>query len=282
MNDRLCKLSSSKELFDSASPQYQEALERSGYSYKLEYKDTNGDVDIQPRRKRNRARRVTYFNPPFSLNVETNVGKEFLNIIKSFPRNNILHSIVNTNTIKVSYRTMQNMGGELSRHNKLILDGETQTGPEPRCNCQQRLRDQCPLPGRCTVSCVVYRGKVTRLDDNSSATYTGLSERSIKQRVKGHYQDIKNHKPSDPDNHKSGTRLSRHIGELKHQNIPYRLDWSIVREVKSAYNPARNFCKLCTMEKYHILFSPEDATLNLRSEFFSHCRHKESHLLTRS
>ena len=152
----------------------------------------------------------------------------------------------------------------------------------------ERLRldqSQDATASRDSETSVHYQGDVLSpalLDDNSSATYTGLSERSIKQRVKGHYQDIKNHKPSDPDNHKSGTRLSRHIGELKHQNIPYRLDWSIVREVKSAYNPARNFCKLCTMEKYHILFSPEDATLNLRSEFFSHCRHKESHLLTRS
>ena len=141
------------------------------------------------------------------------MGKEFLNIIKSFPKNNVLSPIINTNTIKVSYRTLQNMGGEISRHNKLILDGENQSGPEPRCNCQARLRDQCPLPGRCTVTNVVYGAKVTRLDTNTTATYTGLSSPPFKNRVKGHYQDIKNYKPSDPDSHKSGTRLSRHIGE---------------------------------------------------------------------
>ena len=123
VNDRLCKLSSSKELFDAASPQYQESLKQSGYKYKLEYKEMDGNVENQPGRSRNRRRRVTYFNPPFSLNVETNVGKEFLTIIKSFPKSNVLSSIINTNTIKVSYRTMQNMGGELSRHNKLILEG---------------------------------------------------------------------------------------------------------------------------------------------------------------
>jgi hypothetical protein len=282
VNDRLCKLSSNKELFDAASPQYQESLEQSGYSYKLEYKEIDGNAGNQPRRSRNRRRRVTYFNPPFSLNVETNVGKEFLNIVKSFPKNHVLSSVINTNTIKVSYRTLQNMGGELSRHNKLILDGENRAGPEQRCNCQARLRDQCPLPGRCTITNVVYGAKVTRLDDNSTATYTGLSSPPFKNRVKGHYQDIKNYKPSDPDKHKSGTRLSRHIGELKEQKIPYRLDWKIINETKTAYNPATNYCKLCTMEKYFIMFHPDDATLNLRSEFFSHCRHKTQHLLTKS
>ena len=282
VNDRLCKLSSSKELFDAASPQYQESLKQSGYSYKLEYKEMDGNVEKQPRRNRNRRRRVTYFNPPFSLNVETNVGKEFLTIIKSFPKSNVLSSIINTNTIKVSYRTMQNMGGELSRHNKLILEGENQTGPEPRCNCQSRLRDQCPLPGRCTVTNVVYGAEVKRLDNNTTATYTGLSSPPFKSRVKGHYQDIKKYNPSDPDNHKSGTRLSRHIGELKEQNVPYRLNWKIIRETKTAYNPATNYCKLCTMEKYFIMFNPDDASLNQRSEFFSHCRHKEQHLLTKS
>ena len=282
VNDRLCKLSSSKELFDAASPQYQESLRQSGYSYKLEYKEMDGNVENQPRRRRNRRRRVTYFNPPFSLNVETNVGKEFLTIIKSFPKNNVLSPIINTNTIKVSYRTLQNMGGEISRHNKLILDGENQSGPEPRCNCQARLRDQCPLPGRCTVTNVVYGAEVTRLDTNTTATYTGLSSPPFKKRVGRHLQDIKNYNPSDPDCHRSGTRLSRHIGELKAKNVPYRLDWKIIKETKTAYNPTTNYCKLCTMEKFLIMFNPDDATLNLRSEFFSHCRHKSQHLLTKS
>ena len=38
-------------------------------------------------------------------------------------------------------------------------------------------------------------------------------------------------------------------------------------------------CRLCICEKAHILFHPEDATLNQRSEFFSKCWHKDKHLL---
>ena len=37
--------------------------------------------------------------------------------------------------------------------------------------------------------------------------------------------------------------------------------------------------KLGSSEKQHILFHPEDATLNQRSEFFSKCWHKDKHLL---
>ena len=81
VNDRL---SSSKEIFDIAAPPYQKALADSGYSHKLEFKDMSESLSSEPSRKKNRSRRLTYFNPPFSLNVETNIGKEFLNLIRNF------------------------------------------------------------------------------------------------------------------------------------------------------------------------------------------------------
>ena len=84
------------------------------------------------------------------------------------------------------------------------------------------------------------------------------------------------------ESHKSGTRLSRHCGRLEADNIPYTLSWSILCETKVAFNPTTGFCKLCVMEKYYIMFKPGDASLNLRSEFFSHCRHKVRHLLRKS
>ena len=127
VNDRLNRLSSNKEKFEAAAPPFQAALDKSGYSHKLEYKDMTGNMTRQPRRTGRRSRRVTYFNPPFSLNVDTDVGKRFLKIVRDFPKNNVLAPIVNTNTIKISYRTLQNMGGEISRHNKKILGGEVQS-----------------------------------------------------------------------------------------------------------------------------------------------------------
>ena len=194
---------------------------------------------------------------------------------------------MNPNTIKISYRTMKNMGGEISRHNSKLLKTEVENPPAPRCNCQSSLRPSCPLPNYCTVTCVVYRALVTAGDPTNLATqsvetYTGLTEPPAKRRFKKHYSDIESYQPNDPESHKSRTRLSRHCGRLKADNIPYTLSWSILCETKVAFNPTTGFCKLCVMEKYYIMFKPEDATLNLRSEFYSHCRHKVRHLLRKS
>ena len=75
-------------------------------SVKLEFTDLSGSMTRQPRRMRMRSCCV---------------------IIRAFPQNNVLAPIVNTNTIKISYRTLQNMGGEISQHNKNILGGGVET-----------------------------------------------------------------------------------------------------------------------------------------------------------
>jgi len=141
VNDRLSRLSSTKEIFDIAAPPYQKALADSGCSHKLEFKDMSGS------RKKNRSRILTYLNPPFSLNVKTNIGKQFLNLIRNFPTNNILRQIVKPNTIKLSYRTSKNMSSEISRHNNRILQSEDDRMATPRCNCQAALKENCPYPG---------------------------------------------------------------------------------------------------------------------------------------
>ena len=46
-----------------------------------------------------------------------------------------------------------------------------------------------------------------------------------------------------------------------------------------AFNPSNGQCRLCNKEKYFIMFKPEGATLNARSEFYSSCRHKAKHLM---
>ena len=55
---------------------YEEALKKSGYSYNLTYIPNLHQVT-----NKNRKRNITWFNPPFSKNVSTNVGKRFLNLI---------------------------------------------------------------------------------------------------------------------------------------------------------------------------------------------------------
>ena len=45
------------------------------------------------------------------------------------------------------------------------------------------------------------------------------------------------------------------------------------------FNPINRRCGLCTKEKFYIIFQPEGATLNQRSELFSTCRHRLRKLL---
>ena len=59
---------------------------------------------------RNRARNIIWFNPLYSQNVKTNIGKTFLNLVKKhFPRDHKLYKIFNRNTLKLSYSCMSSM-----------------------------------------------------------------------------------------------------------------------------------------------------------------------------
>ena len=74
---RWSDISSDKEHFDKAVPIYNEALKNSGFNETLKFLPT----------RRLRGRNIIWFNPPYSSNVNTNVGKLFLNLLqKHFPR----------------------------------------------------------------------------------------------------------------------------------------------------------------------------------------------------
>ena len=55
---------------------------------------------------RNRACNILWFNPPYSQNVKTNIGKTFFKLKKHFPTDARLSKIINTNTLKLSYSCM--------------------------------------------------------------------------------------------------------------------------------------------------------------------------------
>ena len=117
VNRRLSSISANEEVFKKAIPPYQEALKKSGYDCQLKFcppQKTNGG-------KRRNQRNVTYFHPPYSLNVKTNVGARFLKLIDScFPPFHPLAKILNRNTVKMGYCCMPNMGQAINKHNSKI------------------------------------------------------------------------------------------------------------------------------------------------------------------
>ncbi len=200
INKRLNELSSNKESFDKASPEYQRALEKSGYNYDLKYEATNN----QATERRSRRRNITWYNPPFSKNVATNVGRKFRNIVKeSFKSGHPLQKIFNKNTLKISYSCMPNLERKINTHNKSTLRENPQQ-PERMCNC--RSKPDCPLKGECLSNNVIYQATVKTND--TKETYIGLTGDRFKTR-------FNNHTCSFRDNNKrNSTELSKHIWSL--------------------------------------------------------------------
>ena len=112
------------------------------------------------------------------------------------------------------------------------------------------------------------------LDSNETQKYIGLTGGTFKKRWYGHRNDIRSF---DKDNPTYGTSLSRYVEKLTSANIPHNVKWSILQRV-TTYNHTSKFCRLCTLEKYYILFQPEEASLNDNHELFKSCLHRRGEL----
>ena len=112
-------------------------------------------------------------------------------------------------------------------------------------------------------------------NNNIGETYTGVTK-NFKTRYGAH-------KGSFTHEGQNKSTLSRFIwdnlkGPTNLHKLPYNIKWDIVKR-GSLFNPLTGVCRLCNWEKFFILFRPEGASLNQRSEFFSYCKHKEPQLL---
>ena len=196
-------------MFLQAIPDYQKELDRCGYAHKLTYSQPAQPI-AKPSRRGRKARRVTWFNPPFSLDIETNVAMEFLKLVDwHFPPGHQLHSICNRSTIKVSYRCLPNMGSIVAKHNSKILRRTATTQPKPpaHCNCQTALKKDCPMPGECDQDGAVYQATMTT-DRGGLETYVGLAK-NFKKRYRKHKKCL------DDENAEGHTCLTTHYWKEK-------------------------------------------------------------------
>ena len=145
INKWLSEISIDENSFSKAAPLYQKALDDSGYNHKLAFSVPTAQSPKSGRR--NRHRDIIWYNPPFSRNVATNVGRSFLKILdEEFPKSNALHKIFNRNTVKISYSCMPNLRQKIDSHNKSTLRKTNAVTPKA-CNCRQPAH--CPLDGNC-------------------------------------------------------------------------------------------------------------------------------------
>ncbi len=273
INKRLSDISSDEEAFNRAAPTYQKALDHSGYNHQLKFKHPP-PLNVSTSQNKKRHRNVTWYNPPYSKNVATNIGRTFLKILdEEFPENHVLHKIFNRNTVKVSYTCMTNVKQTIDGHNKAVLtmnNPDNKTQLDNGCNCKSR--DKCPLPGKCLTKSIVYQATVSTNDNKPDQTYVGLTSNSFKTRFANHKT------PFSYVRKKHATELSNHIWQLKDKNVDYEIKWEIIKQA-SPYSNISNRCNLCLWEKYFIICHPSLATLNKRNELVSSCRHANKFLL---
>ena len=155
---------------------------KSGYRYNLSF---NATLNQSPRPLRNRKQNITWFNPPYSKNMETNVGKCFLSLIDMhFPKSNPLHKIFNRNTLKLSYSCMGNIKTIISNHNKAVISKSTRTYNQTKKSYNSRKPNKCPMDGNCNVESIIYHAEVTT--ETAKEKYIGLFDTAFKLRYRNH------------------------------------------------------------------------------------------------
>lgn len=270
INERLNKISSNQVYFDRAANVYQPALRSSGYMHQLKYEDTDRPYG----KRRNRRKEVTWFNPPYSKNVATNIGHHFFNIIdKCFPTGHKLNKIFNRRCVKLSYSCMKNIGQIISAHNRKIVNAASgRTENHAGCNC--RKKTSCPLNGKCLSASVVYQATVKQ-ESGHMETYVGLTENSFKTRWNNHKSSFTN------SANRNATELSKFVWTLKDRKVHFDISWRILKYCNS-YNRTTKSCMLCLNEKLIITRFTNLASLNKRNELVSCCRHAAKHFLNSS
>ena len=94
INKRLSHLSWNEEEYKKPKPLHETALNETGYKITLTYTKT---INVN---NRNTASNIIWFNPPYSQNVKTTIGKTFHKLVKKhFPRGYKLYKIFSRNTV---------------------------------------------------------------------------------------------------------------------------------------------------------------------------------------
>ena len=263
---RLSNNSSNKDIFDQNLQPYQQALNNAGYNTNVKYLPPQNN-------KKNRTRKITWFNPPFNINVKNNVGQFFINLINThFGPNSPLHTIFNRANLKISYSTVPNFANYVNKHNNALLyRGERNV--DPTCNCTAASKP-CPLNGKCLAKNIIYKATV-QFQGFDKKFYIGATAPPFKLRYGNHIKSFK-HKAYGND-----TALSKYIWQMRDSvGLEPKLKWEIIKRAPT-YKPGAKSCKLCMEEKLSILMNRGKNSLNKRTEILNKCSHKNSCLLYR-
>ena len=150
----------------------------------------------------------------------------------------------------------------ISSHNKTLSEPNHEIAKP--CNCRRQI---CPLEGECRTTAIVYKATATTADETETKEYIGSTETEFKLRLANHKHSFCN------EQQRSATKLSQFVWLLKSENKPVEIHWKIQRKCRP-YKCGSRKCDLCITEKYEILKSDPENTLNRRTEIAIKCRHR--------
>ena len=271
ISKRISNNSSSKEIFDNAAQVYNESLIKSGYKETLTYcPDEEEENTDNRKRRKNRTRKIIWFNPPYNKNVKTNVAKSIIYLIhKHFPKEHTYHKIFNKNNVKVSYGCLPNMKSIITKHNTEVA--REKESNKRSCNCPSSQRENCPLDGNCYMENVVYKAEVSITGEGSPKFYIGCSKPPFKHRLAVH-------KKSFTCRSYNQTSLSEYVWKMKDEGKETKIRWNILKRT-SGYNSVTKSCALCLSEKFLIATHPKETLINTKNELVNKCRHDKAFTL---
>ena len=268
INQRLNKRSSNEENFLKTKKDYELIMKKCGYNDKLNFEKT--EQKTKTINKNKRKRKVIWYNPPFCSSVKTNIGREFINLVKKhFNKNNPLSKIFNKHNMRVSYSCMANLERLIKSHNQKILNKSNSI--QDQCNCVGGCKYDLK-GGNCRSENIIYKATVN--SDLEKKFYIGLCSTQFRFRYANHKKSFKG------GVYENETELSKYVCGLKRKNIDFKITWEVLKRAQPIADGNNPVCRLCLKESTAVVYAlKKEGCLNKRSEFISSCRHMKKLLL---
>ena len=268
INQRLNKRSSNEENFLKTKQDYELIMKKCGYNDKLNFEKP--EQKNKTKNKNKRKRKIIWYNPPFSSSVKTNIGREFIKLVKKhFNENNPLSKIFNRHNMRISYSCTANLERLIKSHNQKILSKIDQT--EIKCNCAGGCKYNLK-GGNCRSDNIIYKATVN--SDLEKKFYIGLCSTQFRFRYANHKKSFKG------GVYENETELSKYVCDLNRRNIDFKITWEVIKRAQPIADGNNPVCRLCLKESTAVVYAlKNEGCLNKKSEFIATCRHLKKNLL---
>jgi hypothetical protein len=190
-----------------------------------------------PVRKRG-SRRIPWFNPPYSLDMETNVAKDFLELVdKHFPPGLIIYSICNRSTQKISYRRLPNLTSVIGKHNSKLWRAVPMSNANQEPAATARISRNVRSLGSATKMEPYTRHRSLQLGEGWR--HVLVKQRTSKDGIQSTRKICWTRLPLEIP------AFLNNIGERKNAGTDPKVTWTFFERDVPVFNPVTSKCSLC-------------------------------------